>query len=609
MNYFKLNIEAIKKRNKKLYDRVICFMDNKKVDLSDFEIIDTKNGEKTVKIKKHGKEIRLNSLYNPQKEAEQWVKRLDFSNLDIPVVMFGIGNGVLSKKILENLSENSVVVLVEPDILLFIFCLTYFDMRRIIEDERVIIVVDKLNSEILDISLRHIITLKTLNTQVVCYHPNMEKIYFDEIEEFNKSIVKCINKCQINYNTQVVLGFDTMENTIKNLHFIKDSNYVLELVNLIPKDIPFIIVAAGPSLDKNINELKKAEGKAFILVVDRAVNNVIKHGIKFDAIISVDAGKSIEYMSDVGSFIYPIFACQDSKNELLELNKGRKIWLNSTVFLDKIYRKYGVKTKYYQAGGSVATAAFNVARMIESRTIVLVGQDLAFQGELTHAGGEKEKHPINAQVTYVDGIDGEKVKTRRDWLTFLEWYKDAINQLEDNITVIDATEGGAKIEGTKIMKLSDVIEKYCKKEFDFKKVLQKLCPTFESKKYQEVRQDILHLEQEILSIKECAEKGKKTVEEWKRMIDDNIIEKNKEVQYSETIKEMNEIIEEQLVYSIIDEFIKPAVEHIMMGVNCIGEDDNENNKETCKISEIMYEKILEGIDIIEPLLKKELEKV
>ena len=259
-------------------------------------------------------------------------------------------------------------------------------------------------------------------------------------------------------------------------------------------------------------------------------------------------------------------------------------------------------------GGSVATAAFNVARMIESRTIVLVGQDLAFQGEVTHAGGEKEKHPINDQVTYVDGIAGKKVKTRRDWLTFLEWYKDVISQLEDNITVIDATEGGAKIEGTKIMKLSDVIKKYCKKEFDFKKVLKKLHPTFESKKYQEVRQDLLHLEQEILSIKECAEKGKKAVEEWKRMIDGNIIYKNKEIQYSETIKKMNEIIEEQLAYSIIDEFIKPGVEHIMMGVNCISDDDNANNKETCKISEIMYEKILDGTDIVGPLLKKELKK-
>ena len=41
-----------------------------------------------------------------------------------------------------------------------------------------------------------------------------------------------------------------------------------------------ILVAAGPSLNKNIQMLKKAKNRLFILAVDTAVKPLIKAGIK-----------------------------------------------------------------------------------------------------------------------------------------------------------------------------------------------------------------------------------------------------------------------------------------------------------------------------------------
>lgn len=609
MNVFELNLEVLKERNKKFYEKVSLFIKNENMDFDRFEIIETRNGEKTIEIEDEGKKIRLNSAYNPQKEAEQWVKKLNFYNLDITVFMFGIGNGVFVKTILERLQEQSSVVLVEPDPLLFIFCLHNFDMREIISDERVAIVVEGFNFEEFNTLLTYTMTLKTLNTQIVCFHPNIQKIYASKFEEFNNAIIKRMRRCKLDYNTRVVLGRHTMENTLKNLHFIRESNFVTEFIDVIPKSIPFIIVAAGPSLDKNIEQLKKAEGKSFILVVDRAVNDVIQHGIKFDAIITIDAGKSVKYMNNEQSFSYPIFTCQDSNNEILELNEGRKIWLNSTEFLNRLYKKYDVRMKYFSVGGSVATAAFNVARTVESRVIVLVGQDLAFDGDATHAGGEREEHFTNKNIRYVDGVDGKKVKTREDWLRFLGWYESTISELDEDIEIIDATEGGAKIEGTKIMKLSKVIDQYCKESFDFQEVLKKLRPTFDGDKYLEIRQDLLHLEQEILTVKECAEKGKMCTEDWSRLFDNDVYDLNTDIQYSETIKKMNEIIEEQLVYTIIDEFIKPEVDHIMMDINCLSDDERKNIKGTCQMSKIMYEKILDAVSVIEPILEEALKRV
>ena len=609
MDFLDENLNALKIKNEDLYDKIHEYIDRKEMNLNAFSMVETRDGKWSVEIKKNEKKIRLNSLYNTEREAAQWIKQFDFSNIDTDVVMFGISNGIFVREILKNLDENSVIILIEPNIDLFIFCMYKFDIRDIISDIRVLFVIKEKNWEKFRIYLASVVDLKRLNSFIFCCHPKMEYIYSIELKEVKDAIVEHINKLHLEYNTRAVLGDFSLENSLKNLHFLKNINFVEELRGIIPDNIPFIIVAAGPSLDKNVDELKKAEGKAFILVVDRAVRDVIKHNINFDAIITVDAGKSSEYMNNEKCYKYPIFACDDSKNELLELNYGRKIYIVSTIFIDKLCRKYGIQTEHYPVGGSVATAAFNIARVVGSKKIILVGQDLAYAGELTHAGGEREKHLINDEIFFVDGIDGKKVKTRADWLRFLDWYGREIKELDDGIEVIDATEGGAKIDGTKVMNLSEVVRRYCITKFDFKQTLKNLPFTFDEKKYLEVRQDLLHLEVELFRIKECAKKGiyasDKILDELKK-INYNSEKINR---YAKTVKKMNEVIEEQSIFSIVNEYIKPDIEYIMMDVNCVVDDEKENIKETCRISKFVYQKISSAVYDIEPLLKESLKKV
>lgn len=609
MNYLDENLNALKIRNENLYNKVREYVDNTEIDYSNFSIIDTRDGNAIVVINRSGKEIRLNSIYNAEKEASHWVKQFDFSNIDTNVAMFGISNGIFTREILKQLDKNSVMLLVEPDIDLFLFCINEFDMTDIISDERIAFIIEKINWDKFINYLGAIVDSKRLNSFIFCCHPKIEQLYSMELKDIKNVIIEHINKLHLNYNTRVVLRSDAMENSIKNLHFLKNINFVDEFREIIPDNIPFIIVAAGPSLDKNIDELKRVEGRAFIIVVDRAVNDVVKHGINFDAIITVDAGKSIEYMNNEESYKYPIFACDDAKNELLELNKGRKIFLIGTAFMNKICKKYGIETKHYSVGGSVATSAFNMARVIGSKKIILIGQDLAYAGELTHAGGEKEEHVINNKTFMVEGIDGKEVKTRGDWLRFLKWYETEIEKLDEDVEVIDATEGGAKIAGTKVMKLSEVIDKYCTVEFDFKKALDNMSPAFDEKKYPEVRQDLFHLDVELSHIKECAKKGIEISDLMLCEIEKGECALEAVAGYANRIKEMNKLIEEQFVYNILNEYIKADIEHVMMNVNCLGEDEIENKKETCRISKFVYEKILDAVERIEPLLKDSLERV
>lgn len=52
-----------------------------------------------------------------------------------------------------------------------------------------------------------------------------------------------------------------------------------------------VLVAAGPSLDDNIEYLKDIKGKAFILAVDSAIRMCEEHHIKPDGFATIDPQK------------------------------------------------------------------------------------------------------------------------------------------------------------------------------------------------------------------------------------------------------------------------------------------------------------------------------
>lgn len=607
MDYLNHNLQCLKKIREKLYEKIIEIIEKKDYNYEKFKLVDTKNGQKTIEIKAQNNVVRLNSLYDPQKEAKIWAKQNNFNNFDSSVQMFGIANGIFVREMLANLQKDSLVYLVEPDLSLFMFCLSNFDLSDIISDERVALFIKDINfNEYYKVLLKGI-SDRMLFTQIVCSHPYIEKLYHNEAIEFCDAIKKRIKKGDINYSTMSDLGRHSVDNIIKNLHFIKNSIYVGDLKDKIPKDVPIIIVAAGPSLDKNINELKKAEGRAFIIAVDRAVGSLIEHNINFSAIITVDPSKEIELLNDSRCLDYYMFACLDSRNEILELNHFNKIWLNSASLLYAICSKNDIKVRYYSIGGSVATAAFNVARILEMKKIILVGQDLAYDGDVTHVGGKNDN--AYRQTEFVEGIYGNKVKTRSDWAKYLDWYNMVIKELPNDVEVIDATEGGAKIEGTKVMKLSKAVAMYCKKEFNFESLIKNVPATFSGKKYLEVKCDLLHLEKEIKDIQICAERGIKAADSLLNMSRENISDEKKENEYAETIKSMNDIIEQQMIYSTLSLYITKDTEPVMRGVNFNSSDNKRNLEETCLMSKFLYNKILEATKELAPKLSQSLNRL
>lgn len=79
----------------------------------------------------------------------------------------------------------------------------------------------------------------------------------------------------------------------------------------------------------------------------------------------------------------------------------------------------------------------------------------------------------------VPGNIEKEVPTRGDFKMYLEWYNQYIKDCKEyrkQFKVINATEGGAKIDGTEVMTLKDAIDRECKKEIDIQECFEKLHP-------------------------------------------------------------------------------------------------------------------------------------
>ncbi len=87
----------------------------------------------------------------------------------------------------------------------------------------------------------------------------------------------------------------------------------------------------------------------------------------------------------------------------------------------------------------------------------------------------------------VEGIDGTMLQTDFQMWYYKQWFEKAIRDGGDRMRVIDATEGGAKIEGAENMKnVGGCGGGECPAEFDFRKIEQAIPPAFSVEEQQKL---------------------------------------------------------------------------------------------------------------------------
>lgn len=463
--------EKIREKNLKAFQKE-CGYIPEEYDYSKelYKVEIAKNGQKVLYVRNHKTDnyIRMNSTFSPEYEADRWGEKFEFDHMRTTVVFLGISSGYYIRALIKKMRADTMFVIYEPNEELLRFILDNIDISDLFEHNNTVFITSHMGTGIFYSKLRKNIVGGKIQAKAII---TPGYAYNDEFVQICKQI-SVINMMNVNY--QKFIGRDNLKNTYYSYHHLNENKVVYDMKKEFENlDIPAIIVAAGPSLNKNVDELKKAKGKALIIAVDRSVSTLQKHGIEPDLLATVDAKKSPKFLDyDVTNNKYMITAF-GTNIETQKKFKGRMIYIHAGTFFTRIP---GMNEKViYQPdiGGSVATAAFLTCIDIGIKNIILVGQDLAMLGDESHADGSNEGASVTTKAIEVKGVYGGTVKTYIDWMRFKSFFENKI-ALNPDIRVIDATQGGAYIEGTEVIDLADIIQELCTKEFDVSRILDEI---------------------------------------------------------------------------------------------------------------------------------------
>lgn len=435
-------------------------------------------GDTILAVKQDGKVRYLNGKYAPSAVVERWLEKQGKIEEYAPIVIIGISNGVHIKRIMEAAPKTSNILIYEPSFELFRRAMEEVDLSFLFQmDIPVGIVVEGLNEHEIPLYLHLFISYDNMTLLKYYMSGNYAELFPEQVEEFVKTLKKHTLDVEVSWHTTVRYTDITAENTFHNLSYLCEGYNVSELQGLLPDDVPVIVVSAGPSLNKNIMDLKKAVGKACIIATDTAMKPLLNAGIRPDLFVIVDGRKPALLFEHKEISKVPMVTMTGVSIGPMDIHKGKKFFYHSGASFEnqlffELSRKEGrdCNLSNIPTGGSVATTAYSLGIMMGAKTIILMGQDLAMTGNRTHADGTfqekmEEIDTDNGEYFEVESIDGDKILTRADLKHYLDWFEERIKDW-NQITVVDATEGGAMIHGSKIMTLKKAIRKYCKRDYN-----------------------------------------------------------------------------------------------------------------------------------------------
>ncbi|MBI5587670.1 MAG: motility associated factor glycosyltransferase family protein [Deltaproteobacteria bacterium] len=482
MEIFKKNCSAIETKNKELAARLLAR------EGASVELEPTRSDDFTFK---YGG-IYFHSRYDPWKEALLQAEEIMERKSDW-VMLFGLGCGYLLRTLIEKKKEK--VIVFEPSMEILTGVLKKIDLSDCLRKEHIVLVGDLIQvaEAVRGYPEGHddILSYKT-----VSYSSNFPR----ELQEFTNRIFNAHITNQVGIKTDIESRLIWIENYFDNIGHLPEYPPLDSLRDRL-KGVPLVIVGAGPSLKKNAGLLKEFKGKAVIVAAITAYKPLLKYGVVPDFIIASEKVDLPEYFTygeeDMNT---RLILAEISHTDMFSREvKDKFVFFNPYMYLSAQHARLWGSAYMLSSGGSVTTAALDAGIMFGCDPVVFIGQDLCFGENETHAPGgvyisqdvkiDREKGTVSIEEDYVTlkekarscfnlqwlkGLNGKPVPSKFDWVTFHQWFESYIGILKqrgNTVKVINATEGGAYIEGMEHTTLKDVLDRYVHKEVDLDGVI------------------------------------------------------------------------------------------------------------------------------------------
>lgn len=481
---FDTNIEALKQKNKRLADKLLKHVLNEVPQLvkeNNFFNLAYKN-------------TFLHNKENPLEEA----KEIFFRSVNTPVaihVIYGIGLGYLFQ--VASANSKGTVILYEPDLNILRIAFALVDFSGDILRENVYI-----SDELSEVGEYIHQKSNTKNSpqllSTTSYRELLGKEFQETVEKLQRMVGSYGMDLKFTKNRFYTLLKSTLTNVPKLVH-----ESPLSSIKDFYKGKTALVVSAGPSLDRDIEIIKKYRDRVVIFVVGTAMKTLAKHDITPDflcIIESYDSSKQIAGLdlSKVNFITEPFSNPNLRKFEFKQTFSHISANFPINLFWADVI---GEDASQYWSKGSVSYTALNCARILGCSQIVLTGQDLAyvegqcyskdsaykdlicafnettkkweitakdfdtFADSLSNSANKetrirtakKRLENLNNALYYVKGIRGDMIPTESVYATFIKPLME-FTEAYKGIEYINTSLVGAQIDGFENMSLEDALK-------------------------------------------------------------------------------------------------------------------------------------------------------
>jgi hypothetical protein len=335
---------------------------------------------------------------------------------------------------------------------------------------------------------------------IIVRTPGYPSAYHEQLLALPNAVQDIFQRIGITQNTYEARARTWVEDILANLEAVVGTAPFMTLMAKY-QGVPAFIVGAGPSLDKNVRLLEEASKKGIVFAVNSSAKTLARQGFAphvLACIESMDSSKLLSELPFIDDVVRAFSLC--AAPNILKTGKGPLLPIHE--FLPQFARPLEELTGVPGVAvcGSVSTAAFSIAHALGCSPIVLLGQDLAYTSGRTHASGswwedsratvsketgemkldwsdalKKVGHRHGSEpLTEIPAWGGEgTVFSGVSFTGIRGWFESAASVLKEgreSLRLVNATEGGGRIDGFEEQKLEDVLRDLPERDISAKSI-------------------------------------------------------------------------------------------------------------------------------------------
>lgn len=459
MKQLKTNLKYLKEN----YPNLLSIVDESSELSTDADIC-TKSNEPNMTLVIDGKLNYLHSKYNASAEAEKWIFTINEELKSGHIFIFGIGLGYFLEALLNSPDVTDIYVC-EPSSIVFNHMIRTRDISSFLSNPKIKLLAvgseDLLLSQVA-MELSSYITTESLAS--VC-PPVYRRLFEDTYENMIDKIKSALIDQAANLQTL---------NTFQNLWLPSVLRNIPHTINY-PSFQAFkgkwegstaIIVGSGPSLQADIDCIRQLNDKCLIIAAGSSIQALQHNGIHPHLIVSMDGGvANLHVFEKIDTSQTALLFLSQIHSDILELYQSP---MTFSIFKNDLISAYlwkGHEIPQFLNTSTVTGTAIQAAIFMGASKIIMTGQDLSYpenrfySSGVSHIPQEDQNKVIENAKLEVENVNGGQNPTTVKMMITLKDIELLLKiiSLTSDVTFINSSSNGAKIEGTKFIKLSKLM--------------------------------------------------------------------------------------------------------------------------------------------------------